>query len=41
MAKRLFEANSKLDIVYELSENEWNGNKEIQIELVDARIVSV
>lgn len=36
-----FEANSKLDIVYELSENEWNGNKEIQIELVDARIVSV
>jgi len=30
-----------LDIVYELSENEWNGNKEIQIELVDARIVGV
>ena len=36
-----FEANSRLDIVYELSENEWNGNKEIQIELVDARIVGV
>ena len=36
-----FEANSRLDIVYELSENEWNGNKEIQIELVDAKIVGV
>lgn len=36
-----FEANARLDIVYELSENEWNGNKEIQIELVDAKIVGV
>lgn len=32
-----FESGAMLDIVYELTENEWNGNREIQIELVDAR----
>ncbi len=32
-----FESGTRLDIVYELTENEWNGNREIQIELVDAR----
>lgn len=34
-----FESGQKLDIVYELSENEWNGNKEIQIQLIDARAI--
>jgi single-stranded-DNA-specific exonuclease len=30
-----FKIGDTLDIVYELDINEWNGNKEIQLKLID------
>ncbi|MEK7105350.1 MAG: single-stranded-DNA-specific exonuclease RecJ [Patescibacteria group bacterium] len=30
--------NDKIDVVYEIGVNEWNGNKEIQLRIVDLRL---
>lgn len=35
-----FIPGKKLDIVYGLAENEWNGNREIQINLIDVKFLS-
>ncbi|HEY5391153.1 MAG TPA: single-stranded-DNA-specific exonuclease RecJ, partial [Hanamia sp.] len=34
----LLEMNKPLDIVYTLDENEWNGNKSIQLKVIDFRL---
>ena len=31
---------SELDIVFSLQEDEWNGNKKIQLNLIDFKIIS-
>jgi len=31
--------DDKIDIVYNLEEDEWNGNKKIQLKLIDLKIV--
>jgi hypothetical protein len=30
-----------VDLVYRLSENEWNGNSTVELKVVDARVASV
>jgi len=31
--------NDKMDVVFTLSEDEWNGNKKIQLKLIDLRLI--
>lgn len=34
----VWKIGSKVDVVYELGVNEWNGNQELELKIVDARI---
>ena len=33
----LLEKNRPIDIVYSIEENEWNGNKDLQLKIIDIR----
>lgn len=33
----LFENGQLVDIVYSIDENEWNGNKTLQLKIIDVR----
>jgi single-stranded-DNA-specific exonuclease len=34
-------AGDKIDIIFELGVNEWNGNKELQLKIVDLKLSNV
>ncbi len=38
--KDIFTPGNKVDVVYEIGESEWNGRKEIQCKIIDARIAN-